>query len=100
MLSTWNLGTDHEKDIIAGTSKDTRRVFFLNSGDDGLNWSPAREITKEVKKDNWTWYATGPGRGLQISKGKFRGRFVIPSNHITADTKQNYSFYMFYNRLW
>ena len=91
LLSTWNLGTDHEKDIIAGTSKDTRRVFFLASNDDGVNWSPASQITDNVKKPNWSWYATGPGRGIQISKGKYKGRMVVPSNHITADTKQNYS---------
>lgn len=91
LLSTWNLGTDHEKEIIAGTSKSTRRVFFLTSSDDGRNWSTAKEITKEVKHDDWTWYATGPGRGIQILNGKHKGRFVVPANHITADTKQNYS---------
>lgn len=91
LLSTWNLGTDHEKDIIAGTSKDTRRVFVLSSADDGISWTPAQQITNNVKKEKWTWYATGPGRGVQISKGKYKGRMVIPSNHVTADTKQNYS---------
>ena len=91
LLSTWNLGTDHEKDIIAGTSKDTRRVFFLASTDDGRSWSTPSQITDVVKKSNWSWYATGPGRGIQISKGKHKGRMVIPANHITADTKQNYS---------
>ena len=91
LLSTWNLGTDHEKDIIAGNSKDTRRVFVLVSTDDGFSWSAATQITKDVKKDNWTWYATGPGRGIQIGKGKSKGRLVIPSNHVVAETKQNYS---------
>lgn len=91
LLSTWNLGTDHEKEIIAGTSKDTRRIFVLSSMDDGLTWSAAKEVTSNVKKPEWTWYATGPGRGLQISKGKYKGRMVVPCNHITASTKQNYS---------
>ena len=91
LLTTWNLGSDHEKDIINGTSKDTRRVFVLSSADEGITWSAAREITKDVKKDNWTWYATGPGRGVQLTKGKHKGRLVIPSNHIAAGTKKNYS---------
>ena len=91
LLSTWNLGSDHEKDIIAGTSKDTRRVFVLSSVDDGITWSPALQITTDVKKANWSWYATGPGRGLQISKGKYKDRMVVPANHVTLDTKQNYS---------
>lgn len=91
LLSTWNLGIDHEKDILAGKSKDTRRVFVLSSTDDGNTWSTATQITDIVKKPNWTWYATGPGRGLQVSKGKYKGRLVVPSNHMRAGTKQNYS---------
>ncbi|HKZ68307.1 MAG TPA: sialidase family protein, partial [Chitinophagaceae bacterium] len=87
LLSTWNLGSDHEKDIINGSSKDTRRVFVLSSTDEGITWSAPKEITKNVKKDTWTWYATGPGRGIQLSKGKHKGRLVIPSNHIVAGTK-------------
>ena len=91
LLSTWNLGSDHEKDIIAGTSRDSRRVFVLSSSDDGITWSTALQITTSVKKENWSWYATGPGRGLQISKGRYKDRMVVPANHITSDTKQNYS---------
>lgn len=91
LLSTWNLGSDHEKDIINGSSKDTRRVFVLFSTDEGNTWSTAKEITKTVKKSNWTWYATGPGRGVQLSKGKYKGRLVIPANHVVAETKKNYS---------
>jgi sialidase-1 len=91
LLSTWNLGNDHEKDIAAGVSKDTRRVFVLLSSDDGINWSAAKEITSHVRKADWTWYATGPGRGIQISKGKHRGRLVIPCNHNVAVTKTSYS---------
>lgn len=91
LLSTWNLGRDHEREIIADTSENTRRVFVLYSTDDGVSWSPAKEITTEVKKDNWTWYATGPGRGIQISKGKFKNRLVVPANHVTRGTHKNYS---------
>jgi len=90
LLTTWNLGTDHEKDIINKTSKDSRRIFILSSGDDGLHWSGATDLTAGLKDSSWTWYATGPGRGLQISKGKHKGRLVVSTNHITGDTKQNY----------
>jgi sialidase-1 len=91
LLSTWNLGTDHEKDIIALKSRDTRRVFVLRSTDDGRTWSAAREITKDTKKDDWTWYATGPANGIQIQKGKYKGRLVIPCDHIEAVSKKYYS---------
>ena len=88
---TWDLGTDHERHIIDQKSKDTRRVFITSSGDDGLTWEKPKEITQNVKKPNWTWYATGPGCGIQLEKGKFKGRLIIPCDHIEADTKKYYS---------
>ena len=91
LLSTWNLGADHEKQIIEGTSKDTRRVFVLTSEDDGNSWSKPREITTDVKKANWTWYATGPCNGIQMQSGKHKGRLVIPSDHIEAVSKKYFS---------
>jgi sialidase-1 len=91
LLSTWNRGDDHESAIIARTSKDTRRVFVLQSDDDGLTWSKPREITATTKKTDWTWYATGPGGGIQIEHGPNKGRLVIPCDHIEAETKHYYS---------
>lgn len=91
LLSTWNLGTDHEKQIVNGSSKDTRRVFALSSDDAGKTWSPAKEITQQVKMPDWTWYATGPCHGLQISQGKFKGRLVVPINHIEKATGKNFA---------
>ncbi len=91
LLSTWNRGNDREKDIIAQTSRDTRRVFVIHSTDDGTTWSAPHEITSDVKLTNWTWYATGPGSGIQIEHGPQRGRLVIPCDHIEADSKYYYS---------
>lgn len=91
LLSTWNLGSDHEKDIISQVGKDSRRVFVLSSTDDGNNWSAPVQITKDVKPDNWTWYATGPGSGIQISKGKHKGRMVVACDHIEAQSNKYYS---------
>lgn len=81
LLSTWNDGTDHENQIHARTAKDTRRVYVLHSDDDGLTWSAPREITPEVKRADWTWYATGPCHAIQLRKGRHKGRIVVPCNH-------------------
>ncbi len=91
LLCTWNLGTDHESRIIAGTSEDTRRVFVLKSTDLGKTWSGAKEITETTKKKDWTWYATGPVHGIQIKNGNYKGRLVIPCDHIEAASKHYYS---------
>ena len=91
LLSTWNLGEDHESEIIAQKSKDTRRVFVIKSENEGKSWSAPKEITSDVKLPNWTWYATGPGSGIQILGGKYKDRLVIASDHIEAVTKKYYS---------
>ena len=95
LLSTWNRGDDHEGAIIARKSKDTRRVFVMQSTDDGLTWSKPQEITGTTKKPDWTWYATGPGSGIRMENGPHKGRLVIPCDHIEAETKQYYSHIIF-----
>ena len=82
LLTTQNRGTDREKDIIAGTSEASRTVWALKSEDDGVTWSTPVEITGSVKRADWTWYATGPGIGIQTATG----RLVIPANHAEAGT--------------
>ena len=91
LLMTWNRGDDRESRIIDRTSKDTRRVFVTHSDDDGVTWAQPEEITADAKLPGWTWYATGPGAGIQIEHGPDRGRLVIPCDHIEADTGHYYS---------
>jgi sialidase-1 len=91
LLMTRNLGTDHERQIIDQTSTDTRRIFVTQSTDDGVTWTTPAEITKDVKRDNWTWYATGPCQGIQIVHGKYKGRLVIPCDHNEAEAKKQFS---------
>ncbi|MET8832104.1 sialidase family protein [Streptomyces sp. NPDC004610] len=56
---------------------DGRRVWVQHSDDDGLTWSPATDITDQVKQPGWRWYATTPGHGIQLTGG----RVVVPGNH-------------------
>jgi len=91
LLLTHNLGQDHEPQIIDGTAKGTRTVWVSHSTDDGLTWSPPREITSSTKRPDWTWYATGPGAGIQLCQGPHRGRLIVPCDHIEAGTRRYYS---------
>lgn len=91
LLMTWNLGEDHERDIIAGKSKNTRRVFVTSSSNEGETWTIPKEITSTTKLESWTWYATGPCHGIQLKHGENNGRLVIPCDHIEAETKEYYS---------
>lgn len=80
LLLTHNLGEDTEAEIVNRTSKGTRRVWVTKSTDDGVTWSPPVDITAATKAPDWTWYATGPGGGVQLRSG----RLVIPCDHIVA----------------
>ena len=91
LLMTWNRGDNPEPQIIEQESEDTRRAFVTYSEDDGVTWAAPKEITGDVKKPKWTWYATGPGAGIQIEHGPYKGRLVVPCDHIEAGTKHYYS---------
>lgn len=54
--------------------RDNDRVFITKSTDDGRSWAQPVEITEQVKKPEWGWYATGPGHGIQLKSG----RLLIP----------------------
>jgi len=95
LLSTWNRGDDPEKNIIARTSKDTRRIFVTSSKDDGVTWSAPREITASVKRPEWRWYATGPGSGIQLQRGLHKGRIIIPCDHV--DQSKTYYSHVIYS---
>lgn len=54
------------------------RCFYLRSDDDGVTWSPPREITATFDRFrpeyDWKVIATGPGHGIQLRTG----RLVVP----------------------
>ena len=58
--------------------QNSDRVYVTRSEDSGVSWSEPREITSDVKPAGWTWYATGPGHGIQLRSG----RLVIPCDHV------------------
>ena len=85
LLATHNLGTDHEKDIIARTVRGSRTVWLLRSADHGATWTQPSDLTATTKKPDWTWYATGPGIGIQVKHGPHAGRLVIPCDYNDTD---------------
>jgi len=91
LLLTHNLGKDTEAKLVDGTSQGTRTVWVAQSRDDGLTWTKPTEITRDVKRSDWTWYATGPGVGIQTKTG----RLIVPCDNKVSGTKARQSHIIF-----
>lgn len=70
-------------------TRDNDGVFITSSSDDGQTWAKPRDITADVKAADWNWYATGPGNGIQMVHGKYKGRLVIPCDHRVNGNKDD-----------
>ena len=70
-----NLADGPEQLITQG--KAPRTVWLTHSLNHGVTWAEPLEITPAVKRPTWTWYATGPGHGIQLGDG----RLIIPCDH-------------------
>lgn len=54
-----------------------RDPFLQISEDNGATWTEPSELP-EAKRPEWTWwYGTGPGHGIQLTRGPNAGRMVI-----------------------
>ncbi|QWB25711.1 MULTISPECIES: exo-alpha-sialidase [Streptomyces] len=86
LLTSYNSGKVTEAQIMRGevTPEQSRRVFVQHSRDDGRHFTAPREITAQVKRPNWRWYATGPGHAIALTRGPHTGRLVVPANHSAA----------------
>ncbi|MEU7109660.1 sialidase family protein [Streptomyces sp. NPDC046215] len=63
-----------------------RTPHLTHSDDDGLSWSRPRDLTASLRPAGWnSWYATGPGHGIQLAHGPHRGRLVVGVNAESHD---------------
>lgn len=92
LLLTWNGGHLPEKTMKPGFGEDSRLVFLSHSDDDGQSWSKPQNITRDVKREEWSWYATGPGNGIQLERGEHKGRLVVACDHKIPAEKDAISF--------
>ncbi len=60
--------------------KAPRTVWLTSSQNEGVTWSQPVNMTGTVKKTDWTWYASGPGHGIQLRSG----RLVVPCDHMVG----------------
>jgi sialidase-1 len=71
---------------------DIYRNFVLTSDDDGTTWAAPRDVTASTKRpQRATTIASGPGVGIQLTRGPHRGRLLIPFNEGPYHQWQNYA---------
>jgi len=57
------------------------RNFLLWSDDDAVTWSKPLDVTRATKRPLVaTTIASGPGNGIQLTRGPHQGRLIIPFN--------------------
>lgn len=96
----YNTGNNQENEIRKG--KGLREVWYKTSTDEGTSWSNAVNITAQTHKpyqiliipnyafkEDWRSYANTPGHALQISNGKYKGRYTLQPIILKVNQNQN-----------
>jgi sialidase-1 len=83
----WNAAQGGEDKIVKGQAR--RDVWIMKSEDDGESWSEPADITAQAKRPDWTWYATGPGHGIQLRGG----RLLVPCDFGRGEPDREHVFF-------
>ena len=70
---------------VTGTNQPihaTRRPYVQVSTDEGASWSTEKALPEATKRDYWRQYYTGPGHGLELQRGRYAGRLIVPASNI------------------
>lgn len=65
--------------------EETGQLMLARSDDDGLTWSNPINITKQVKKTEWSFILQGPGKGITMQDGTI----VFAAQYLDAPNPTN-----------
>lgn len=77
LLYLWN------NSIPSKELRTTRKIYLIHSDDDGVTWSPPRDLTASVYREGWRWYGLGPCHAIVKRGEPAKGRIVVPARHNT-----------------
>jgi sialidase-1 len=74
--------TEHSKETDTGfDGPNIYRNLLVWSDDDGVSWTEPLDVTRSTKRPTGaTTVASGPGIGIQLTRGPHAGRLLIPFN--------------------
>lgn len=87
----------HLKETSKGTAtglsgENVYRNFLAWSDDDGVTWTKPLDVTATTKRpDRATTICSGPGIGIQLTRGAHKGRIIMPFNEGPFWLWQNFS---------
>lgn len=66
--------------LIGKQFKEANTSFLMMSysDDDGLTWSKPVSINRQVKKEYMSFIGPGPGVGIVVEEGTYKGRILMP----------------------
>lgn len=84
----------HKVGIVPGVEGEhICRGLVIYSDDDGVTWSKPLDITASIKRPIATSIASGPGIGIELTRGKHAGRIIMPFNQGPLTNGQVYAVY-------
>jgi sialidase-1 len=92
LLLTKNNSMENEGQILQGSAAP-RTVWSTISRDEGFTWSAPHEISNQVRRPDWRWYATGPCHGIQLTDG----RLIAPCDHATSPDHEDMHSHIIYS---
>lgn len=67
----------HTDKAVPGYDKPgSSRNYVVFSDDDGKSWSPPRDVTRQVKREDWRAAVVTCGIGIQLRRAPYAGRLV------------------------
>jgi sialidase-1 len=84
---------ESSKDTATGfEGENIYRTFLATSDDDGVTWSAPLDVTRGTKRETGaTTVCSGPGIGIQLTRGAHRGRLIMPFNEGPYGKWNNYA---------
>lgn len=83
VAATWSHGDRSWRGSGPGlTPEQTGQLMLARSDDDGVTWSQPINITKQIKKPEWSFILQGPGKGITMQDGTivFAAQYQDPPN--------------------
>lgn len=72
----------------------TSYLYITSSSDDGLTWTKPQNLNYQVKEEYMSFIGAGPGVGIVVKEGKYKGRLIFP---IYYNTKEVFAMLMLSN---